>query len=77
MHKEIHHLRQQLALLEEDKRELEQRCQSSEERARDLRHSGKAVHRHWRPLGARHTRGESHREQQCIGVGVVICVSSH
>ncbi|XP_055447702.1 shootin-1 isoform X2 [Psammomys obesus] len=39
LHKEMHHLRQQLALLEEDKRELEQRCQSAEERARNLKHS--------------------------------------
>ncbi|OBS65238.1 hypothetical protein A6R68_06233 [Neotoma lepida] len=39
LHKEIHNLRQQLELLEEDKRELEQKYQSSEEKARNLKHS--------------------------------------
>ena len=40
LHKEIHNLRQQLELLEEDKKELEQKYQSSEEKARNLKHSG-------------------------------------
>ncbi|XP_051055626.1 shootin-1 isoform X2 [Phodopus roborovskii] len=39
LHKEIHNLRQQLELLEEDKRELEQKYLSSEEKARNLKHS--------------------------------------
>lgn len=39
LHKEIHNLRQQLELLEDDKRELEQKYQSSEEKARNLKHS--------------------------------------
>uniref|UniRef100_A0A663MVY4 Shootin-1 n=1 Tax=Athene cunicularia TaxID=194338 RepID=A0A663MVY4_ATHCN len=39
LHKEISRLKQQLELLEEDKKELELKCQNSEERARDLKHS--------------------------------------
>ncbi|NXS58899.1 SHOT1 protein, partial [Brachypteracias leptosomus] len=39
LHKEISRLKQQLELLEEDKKELELKCQSSEEKARDLKHS--------------------------------------
>lgn len=42
LHKEIHTLRQQLELLEEDKKELEQKFQSSEEKARNLKHSGES-----------------------------------
>jgi len=42
LHKEIHNLRQQLELLEDDKRELEQKYQSSEEKARNLKHSGES-----------------------------------
>lgn len=42
LHKEIHTLRQQLELLEEDKKELEQKYQSSEEKARNLKHSGES-----------------------------------
>ncbi|NXE17548.1 SHOT1 protein, partial [Ardeotis kori] len=40
LHKEISRLKQQLELLEEDKKELELKCQNSEEKARDLKHSG-------------------------------------
>ncbi|NWI55199.1 SHOT1 protein, partial [Calyptomena viridis] len=40
LHKEINRLKQQLELLEEDKKELELKCQHSEEKARDLKHSG-------------------------------------
>ncbi|NWW86522.1 SHOT1 protein, partial [Rhynochetos jubatus] len=43
LHKEISRLKQQLELLEEDKRELELKCQNSEEKARDLKHSGKTI----------------------------------
>ena len=43
LHKEIRSLKQQLGLLEEDKRELELKYQNSEEKARDLKHSGKSV----------------------------------
>lgn len=43
LHREIRSLKQQLGLLEEDKRELELKYQNSEERARDLKHSGKSV----------------------------------
>ncbi|KAF2981238.1 hypothetical protein EK904_014589 [Melospiza melodia maxima] len=39
LHKEIGRLKQQLELLEEDKKELEQKCQHAEEKARDLKHS--------------------------------------
>ncbi|KAM6105216.1 shootin-1 [Pterocles gutturalis] len=39
LHKEISRLKQQLELLEEDKKELELKCQNSEEKARDLKHS--------------------------------------
>ncbi|KFP78561.1 Shootin-1, partial [Acanthisitta chloris] len=39
LHKEISRLKQQLELLEEDKKELELKCQHSEEKARDLKHS--------------------------------------
>uniref|UniRef100_A0A8C6QTH5 Shootin-1 n=1 Tax=Nannospalax galili TaxID=1026970 RepID=A0A8C6QTH5_NANGA len=39
LHKEIHNLKQQLELLEEDKKELELKYQSSEEKARNLKHS--------------------------------------
>nr|XP_004659361.2 shootin-1 isoform X1 [Jaculus jaculus] len=39
LHKEVHALRQQLELLEEDKKELELKYQSSEEKARNLKHS--------------------------------------
>ncbi|KAM9380087.1 shootin-1 [Phaethornis superciliosus] len=39
LHKEINRLKQQLELLEEDKKELELKCQNSEEKARDLKHS--------------------------------------
>ncbi|XP_051680162.1 shootin-1 isoform X1 [Oryctolagus cuniculus] len=39
LHKEIHSLKQQLELLEEDKKELELKYQSSEEKARNLKHS--------------------------------------
>lgn len=42
LHKEIHTLRQQLELLEEDKKELEQKYQSSEEKTRNLKHSGES-----------------------------------
>uniref|UniRef100_A0A8D0GAN9 Shootin-1 n=1 Tax=Sphenodon punctatus TaxID=8508 RepID=A0A8D0GAN9_SPHPU len=40
LHKEISSLKQQLELLEEDKKELEQKCQNSEETVKDLKHSG-------------------------------------
>uniref|UniRef100_A0A452S1T1 Shootin-1 n=1 Tax=Ursus americanus TaxID=9643 RepID=A0A452S1T1_URSAM len=43
LHREIRSLKQQLGILEEDKRELELKYQSSEEKARDLKHSGKSV----------------------------------
>lgn len=43
LHKEISRLKQQLELLEEDKKELELKCQHSEEKARDLKHSGKNI----------------------------------
>lgn len=43
LHKEIGRLKQQLELLEEDKKELELKCQNSEEKARDLKHTGKIV----------------------------------
>lgn len=43
LHREIRSLKQQLGLLEEDKRELELKYQNSEEKARDLKHSGKSV----------------------------------
>lgn len=43
LHKEISRLKQQLELLEEDKKELELKCQNSEEKARDLKHTGKTV----------------------------------
>ncbi|KFQ92282.1 Shootin-1, partial [Nipponia nippon] len=39
LHKEISRLKQQLELLEEDKKELEIKCQNSEEKARDLKHT--------------------------------------
>uniref|UniRef100_A0A8C9NLI1 Shootin-1 n=1 Tax=Serinus canaria TaxID=9135 RepID=A0A8C9NLI1_SERCA len=39
LHKEIGRLKQQLELLEEDKKELELKCQHAEEKARDLKHS--------------------------------------
>uniref|UniRef100_A0A8C5T0K2 Shootin-1 n=1 Tax=Malurus cyaneus samueli TaxID=2593467 RepID=A0A8C5T0K2_9PASS len=39
LHKEINRLKQQLELLEEDKKELEMKCQHAEEKARDLKHS--------------------------------------
>ncbi|NXX22603.1 SHOT1 protein, partial [Podargus strigoides] len=39
LHKEISRLKQQLELLEEDKKELELKCQNSEEKARNLKHS--------------------------------------
>ncbi|XP_021555210.1 shootin-1 isoform X1 [Neomonachus schauinslandi] len=39
LHREIRSLKQQLGLLEEDKRELELKYQNSEEKARDLKHS--------------------------------------
>ncbi|NXL52917.1 SHOT1 protein, partial [Podilymbus podiceps] len=39
LHKEISRLKQQLELLEEDKKELELKCHNSEEKARDLKHS--------------------------------------
>uniref|UniRef100_A0A8D1NQG1 Shootin-1 n=1 Tax=Sus scrofa TaxID=9823 RepID=A0A8D1NQG1_PIG len=39
LHKEIHSLKQQLELLEEDKKELELKYQNSEEKARNLKHS--------------------------------------
>ncbi|XP_042647790.1 shootin-1 isoform X1 [Tyto alba] len=39
LHKEISRLKQQLELLEEDKKELELKCQNSEEKSRDLKHS--------------------------------------
>ncbi|XP_045659189.1 shootin-1 [Ursus americanus] len=39
LHREIRSLKQQLGILEEDKRELELKYQSSEEKARDLKHS--------------------------------------
>lgn len=40
LQKEISRLKQQLELLEEDKKELELKCQNSEEKARDLKHTG-------------------------------------
>lgn len=43
LHKEISRLKQQLELLEDDKKELELKCQTSEEKAKDLKHSGKIV----------------------------------
>lgn len=43
LHKEISRLKQQLELLEEDKKELELKCQNSEEKARDLKHSGELM----------------------------------
>lgn len=43
LHKEISRLKQQLELLEEDKKELELKCQNAEEKARDLKHSGKVL----------------------------------
>ncbi|XP_048801020.1 shootin-1 isoform X1 [Lagopus muta] len=39
LQKEISRLKQQLELLEEDKKELELKCQNSEEKARDLKHT--------------------------------------
>ncbi|NWI26793.1 SHOT1 protein, partial [Sula dactylatra] len=39
LRKEISRLKQQLELLEEDKKELELKCQNSEEKVRDLKHS--------------------------------------
>ncbi|XP_054546408.1 shootin-1 isoform X2 [Talpa occidentalis] len=39
LNKEIHNLKQQLELLEEDKKELESKYQNSEEKARNLKHS--------------------------------------
>ncbi|NXR55042.1 SHOT1 protein, partial [Hippolais icterina] len=39
LHKEINRLKQQLELLEDDKKELELKCQHAEEKARDLKHS--------------------------------------
>lgn len=42
LHREIRSLKQQLGLLEDDKRELELKYQNSEEKARDLKHSGKS-----------------------------------
>ncbi|RMC11349.1 hypothetical protein DUI87_11468 [Hirundo rustica rustica] len=39
LHKEISRLKQQLELLEEDKKEMELKCQHAEEKARDLKHS--------------------------------------
>nr|XP_035952190.1 shootin-1 isoform X3 [Halichoerus grypus] len=43
LHREIRSLKQQLGLLEEDKRELELKYQNSEEKARDLKHSTEEV----------------------------------
>lgn len=43
LHKEMHNLKQQLELLEEDKKELELKYQNSEEKARNLKHSGKST----------------------------------
>lgn len=43
LNKEIHNLKQQLELLEEDKKELELKYQNSEEKARNLKHSGKTL----------------------------------
>uniref|UniRef100_A0A8C9DQB8 Shootin-1 n=1 Tax=Prolemur simus TaxID=1328070 RepID=A0A8C9DQB8_PROSS len=39
LHKEMHSLKQQLELLEEDKKELELKYQNSEEKAKNLKHS--------------------------------------
>ncbi|XP_029466344.1 shootin-1 isoform X3 [Rhinatrema bivittatum] len=39
LQKEMHSLRQQLELLEEDKKELETKCQTSEANVKDLKHS--------------------------------------
>lgn len=39
----MHNLKQQLELLEEDKKELELKYQNSEEKARNLKHSGKST----------------------------------
>ncbi|XP_060027198.1 shootin-1 isoform X2 [Erinaceus europaeus] len=39
LNKEINNLKQQLELLEEDKKDLELKCQTSEEKARNLKHS--------------------------------------
>ncbi|KAJ7325240.1 hypothetical protein JRQ81_018260 [Phrynocephalus forsythii] len=39
LHKEIKSLKQQLELLEDDKKELEEKCQSAEEQVRNLKHS--------------------------------------
>uniref|UniRef100_A0A6I8PIZ0 Shootin-1 n=1 Tax=Ornithorhynchus anatinus TaxID=9258 RepID=A0A6I8PIZ0_ORNAN len=39
LQKELHSLKQQLELLEEDKKELELKCQNSEEKAKNLKHS--------------------------------------
>lgn len=41
LNKEIKYFKQQLELLEEDKKELEEKWQSSEEKARRLKESGK------------------------------------
>uniref|UniRef100_A0ABI7WWC6 Shootin-1 n=1 Tax=Felis catus TaxID=9685 RepID=A0ABI7WWC6_FELCA len=43
LHREIRNLKQQLGLLEEDKKELELKYQNSEEKARDLKHSAEEV----------------------------------
>lgn len=43
LHKEIHSLKQQLELMEEDKKDLELKYQSSEEKARNLKHSGNGL----------------------------------
>uniref|UniRef100_A0A8C0KLH7 Shootin-1 n=1 Tax=Canis lupus dingo TaxID=286419 RepID=A0A8C0KLH7_CANLU len=52
LHREIRSLKQQLGLLEEDKRELELKYQNSEERARDLKHSGKTQNPRSHPSGS-------------------------
>ncbi|XP_019411530.1 PREDICTED: shootin-1 isoform X1 [Crocodylus porosus] len=54
LHKEISRLKQQLELLEDDKKELELKCQTSEEKAKDLKHSvdelQKRVHQSENPV---------------------------
>lgn len=40
LHKEIKSLKQQLELLEEDKKELEGKYQNAEEKVKNLKHSG-------------------------------------
>ncbi|XP_067417397.1 shootin-1 [Emydura macquarii macquarii] len=53
LHKEISCLKQQLELLEEDKKELELKCQNSEEKVKNLKHSvdelQKRIHRSENP----------------------------